>query len=455
MHSKSEFLGKQPVGKLLTRLSLPAITAMLVMSLYNIADTIFVGQAVGAAAIGGLGIVFPLQTLFMALGTFFGVGGASLYSRALGARDGKTAEKTLGNTICGAILTGVVLMVVTILAQKPLLHLFGARDAVLSRFAGEYFSIIVLGIPFISMLVAGNSIIRAAGHAKTAMVTMLISALLNIILDPILIIGFKMGVRGAALATVISQAVTAIWILWYFRSRHSAIRLTVGSMKPDFSIIRDSAAVGLSSFVQQTAMSVELAIFNNLFLMHGGVAAVSMFSTVFRPISIAIMPLLGLAQALQPIAGYNYGAGRIERVRQTFSLSWKIASLLATVAAVLFLVFPESIIRIFIKKSDLTKNPGLITMGAEMIRYIQILFPLAGYQIMSGALFQALGSSVSAFVTSIARQLLFLIPVGVILSRFWGLHGILASFPVAEVLGFLLALFLMKKEHKQLRMQEA
>jgi len=455
MNNKSELLGIQPVAKLLTRLSLPAMTAMLVLSFYNIADTIFVGQTVGAAAIGGLGIVFPLQMLFMAVGFFFGIGGASLYSRALGAGEQATAGTTLGNTLFGAATAGIALMILALLTREPVLHLFGAREAELSRYAKEYYSIIILGIPLISLLVAGNNNIRAAGHAKTAMFTMLISPLLNITLDPILIIGFKMGVKGAALATVISQGISVLCLFFYFRSRHAETRLYLKQMRPHGRVLKEIAAVGISSFARQAAQSAMLAVFNNLFLNYGGSAAVSIFGTTFRPLSLAIMPLFGLAQALQPIAGYNYGAGKLQRVRHAFGLSCKISTGIATVSMLLFVIFPEPIIRIFIKREDLIKNPQLIPLGVEMIRYLKILFPLAGYQIMAAALFQALGRSGPAFLTSISRQLLFLIPMGLVLPHFQGLQGVLAAFPAAEALGFILTLFLIGKERRLLRPQSA
>ena len=455
MKNKSNLLGTQPIGKLLTRLSLPAITAMLVMSLYNIADTIFVGQVVGAKAIAGLGIVFPLQMLFMAVGFFFGMGGASLYSRALGGGDRRRCEDTLGNTIFGAAVAGILLMLLAILLKSSILKLFGARTAELSRYAGEYYSVIILGIPFISLLVAGNSIIRSAGHAKTAMTTMLISALLNILMDPVLIIGFRMGVKGAALATVAAQGITVLWIFYYFRSKKAETKLHLKNMVPRKTIMKEISTVGVSSLARQSAQSAMMAVFNNLFLVHGGATAVAVFGTTFRPLSLAIMPIMGLGQALQPIAGYNYGAGQLDRVRHSFRLSWKASTLIAISGAFLFLCFPEPVIRIFIKKKDLIDNPQLLTLGVDMIRYLQILFPLAGYQIMAASLFQALGRAIPAFITSISRQLLLLIPIGLILPQFWGLKGLLAAFPAAEGLGFLLTLFLMSREHKLLRTQEA
>ena len=450
MRPKSEQLGTLPVGSLLTSLSLPAMGAMIIMSLYNIVDTVFVGHGVGAAAIGGLGIVFPMQMLFIAIGFFFGFGGASLYSRALGAGRTDEARRALGNTIAGAAITGFALFLIMLIFRDPILTLFGARESMLARYAREYYDIIIFGIPFLSVTVAGNNIIRAAGHARTAMLTMLISALMNTVLDPVFIFGFKLGVGGAAWATIIAQALTMVWILGYFRSRHAETRLTWSCLHFRLPVLREIMAVGAASLARQAAQSVYLAVFNNLFLHHGGAVAVTAFGTIFRPLSLAIMPLFGIAQALQPIAGYNYGAGKIPRVKESFRLAWRAGTVYAIAAATLFLLFPEPFLRMFIKEADLLQDPKLLIYGKDGIRALMVLFPLAGYQIMAGGLFQAVGRAVPALITSISRQLIFLLPLGLILPRLWGFTGVLLAFPAAELLGLVLSLFLVRSEMRLL-----
>ena len=318
-------LANEKVGILLCKLSLPSILAMMVNALYNVVDTIFVGKGVGTLGIGGIAIVFPIQMTIMAIGQAIGIGGASLISRRMGAGDPDGAALTFGNMLILAKILGVTALVLGLFAMDPLLSLFGATGAILP-YAREYFQIIILAIPLMTLSMVGNDAIRAEGNAKFVMVAMVVGSGLNILLDPLFIFVLDMGIRGAAIATVISIAATCILIVGYFISRQSEIPMGIRFIRLKGNIVREILSVGSSSFVMAIAFSFTVALVNNTLRVLGGSVEIAAFGVIHRMLSFIFMPIMGLSQGMQPLVGFNYGARQFHRVRQGVKLT-SIASL--------------------------------------------------------------------------------------------------------------------------------
>jgi putative MATE family efflux protein len=430
---RSEMLAKEKVGKLLCKLSLPSIVAMMVHALYNVVDTIFVGKGVGTLGIGGIAIVFPVQMIIVAVGQTIGMGGASRISRRMGARDPEGAALTFGNMLILAEILGVTVLALGLIAMEPLLGLFGATEEILP-YAGEYFQIILLGVPLLTFAFASNDAIRAEGNAKVAMVAMMIGSGLNILLDPLFIFTLGMGIRGAAIATVISIGITSFFLLGYFISGRSEIPIGFRYLRLKANIVREILTVGSSSFVMATAMSFTMALVNNTLRALGGPVEIAAFGVIHRMFSFIFMPIMGLTQGMQPLVGFNYGARQFHRVRRGVRLTGIASVVISSTGFLAVLLFPETIMRAF------TNDQALVQVGKEALRYCIFGLPLAGFQIMSGGLFQALGKPIPALILSLSRQVLILIPLMAILPRFIGLKGVWLSFPTADTFSFALAL---------------
>ena len=432
---RSEMLAKEKVGKLLYKLSLPAIVAMMAHALYNVVDTIFVGKGVGTLGIGGIAIIFPIQMAIMAVGQTIGMGGASRISRRMGARDPDGAALTFGNVLILAEIVGVTLLVLGLLAMDPLLGLFGATEAILP-YSREYFQIIILAVPVQTFAMASNDAIRAEGNAKVAMLAMMIGSGLNILLDPLFIFVMDMGIRGAAIATVISISITSLFLLGYLTSGRSEIPMGFRYLRLKGNIVREILTVGSPSFVMAIAFSFTIALVNNTLRAFGGSVEIAAFGVIHRMFSFIFMPIMGLTQGMQPLVGFNYGARQFHRVRRGVRLTGMASVVISSTGFLAVLLFPESIMRAF------TNDAALVQVGKEALKYCMLGLPLAGFQIIGGGLFQALGKPIPALILSLSRQALILIPLMTILPRFIGLKGVWISFPTADSLSFVLALFL-------------
>ncbi len=440
-HSRA--LGEERIGPLLFRLSVPATVGMLAMALYNVVDTIFVGRGLGAMAIAGISIVMPIQMLIFSLSQSLGIGAASIISRKLGSRDLPAAEKALGNVVLLSIAISGLIVIVGYLFTREFLALFGSRGAMVP-FAYDYFIYILIGSPFLMLDMVLNNVNRAEGNLKFAMITMIFAAVLNIIFDPIFIFGFHLGVKGAAIASDLSQVLTLFFLLAYFYRGHSVVRFRWKAFTPDFKVIKEILAIGASSFVRHGAASVLIAFMNHLLFIFGSELAVAVFGIITRIMRMTFMPLAGLVQAFLPIVGYNYGARNFKRVRKTLRLSVISSTIIVTGIFLFLMIFARPIFTLF------SKNEQLVREGSRALRIIIVVTPIVGFQMIGAAYFQALGKALSAFILALSRQILFLFPFLVILPRFFGLDGIWFSFPLADFFSFLVTLIMVLPEWRRI-----
>lgn len=444
MDEKSEFLGKENIRKLLFKLSTPVIVGMLAQALYNIIDTLFIGKAYGAEsveAIGGLSIAFPVQMIIMAFGIVLGTGGASIISRALGAKELKKAEKVLGNVFTLNFILSVLIAVFCLHYLDPILRVFGATPGVLP-YAKEYLQIIIAGGIVFVYGVSVQNIIRAQGNTRLAMNAMLLGVGLNTLLAPIFIFGFGMGVQGAATATVLAQGVASVWLLLYCIKGKGAVKFRSETLKPDMKIIKEIGTVGAGSFVMESASSVMMIFVYNALAIYGGDASIAVFGTVMRINSFIFLPLLGMAFGLQPIVGFNYGAKRYGRIVEAVKLSLEMTTTFGILGLVIIYLLKSQLLGLF------STDPEYLAVGKDAIMIMLVGTPLIGMNVVTSILFQALGKAKPAFLLSISRQLLFLIPAVVLLPRLYQLDGVWAAFPVADSLAFLLSSFLLFRVYR-------
>ncbi|MBB6478961.1 MATE family efflux transporter [Spirochaeta isovalerica] len=420
-------LGQAPVSSLLVKLSIPATVAMAVNGLYNLVDTIFIGRGVGTDAIGGLALAFPAQMIVMAFGMSIGQGSASIVSRALGAGEDSRARRAAGNAFALALFLGLATFISGTLLLEPLLNLLGAREP-LRDHATEYLKVILVGSPFIAMAMVSNNLLRAEGKARVSMTVMLIGAVTNIILDPLFIFVFKMGVAGAAWATVSGQFLAFVYASRFFLLRRSLIQVLPKHWIPKGSVLREIVVLGIPSFIRQSGQSIVSIMVNNLLGLYGGAIFISAYGVVNRLIMFLFMPLFGLIQGFQPIAGFNYGAGLFKRVLKTVKITLLYASIYTTAGFFILMLFPRSIAAVF------SSDPDLLDTVAVVIRYVVAIFPLVGMQIVGGTYFMVVGKAVPSLVLNLARQFLLLIPLLLILPPVLGLQGLLLTFPLADAL---------------------
>jgi len=439
MHERETQLSESLIGKLLWKLSAPAMVGMLVVALYNLVDTIFVGRSVGVLGIAAIAIVFPINMLIMAIEQTIGIGGASFISRKLGERKMAETEMAFGNIFSLTIVSSLILSLVGLIFLKPILTAFGATDSILPL-AVDYGWIIILGIPFFSFGMVGNTIVRSEGNAKIAMITMLVGAVLNTIMDPIFIFGLGMGIKGAALATVLSQLVTALFILYYFIFGDSLLKFYWRNLKLKFYIVKEIIAVGFSSFVRMGAGSIGAVVLNHVLAFYGGDLAIGVFGIINRLLAFIFLPLIGIVQGMQPIIGYNFGARAIERVKETVNISIKLTTYSAILAFVILELFAEPILRIF------TTDSEAIRIGVPAMRIVALAFATIGFQVVTAGLYQAMGRAKESIFLSSLRQIILLIPLVIILPYFWGLLGVWISFPIADSVSGVITWIMYKSE---------
>jgi putative MATE family efflux protein len=443
MEERTRLLGEEKIGRLLLKLSLPAGVAMVVMALYNIVDAIFVGRGVGTLGIAGIAVVLPIQLIITAAAQTIGVGGSSIISRDLGAGNTERANQTLGNMVTLIVILSTILVGLGYLFRTSILQLFGANQEIMV-YASDYYSIILAGTFFLNFCMTANNVIRAEGNAKVAMVSMLVSAVVNIILDPIFIFGFNMGIKGAAWATVIAQLVNLIFIVYYFAGNWTGFKLHKKHLRLEKPIVKETFSVGGASFARQAAGSLMATVMNHSLLIHGGETAVAVYGLLNRLLAFIFLPMVGLTQGFMPIVGYNFGANNVQRVRQVLRLSNISATLMATGGFILIQLFAREMIWIF---SD---DPILLEQGEHALRLVMLGLPLIGMQIIGSGYFQALGKSLPSFFLSLSRPFLFLIPFVVLLPTLWGLNGIWIAFPIADTISAIVTFFMMAPEVKAL-----
>lgn len=441
MNKNSKALGEENIGKLLKRLSIPAMMGMIVNALYNFVDTVFLGQFVGVDAIGALAISFPIQMIIMGLGTMIGIGAASAASRALGAKQIEKADHIVGNAFLSIFIIGILLITLGREFLNPILTLFGATDTLLPL-AYDYMNIILMGSIFLTISMVSNNVIRAEGNAKVAMISMMIGTGFNIILDPIFIELLGFGIEGAAIATVLGQVLAFLYVTNYFYRGKSNFKIMPHHLKPNFEYLKEIFTVGFPTFMRQIAGSILAIVVNNSLGFYGGDLAISVYGVINRVLMFILMPMFGIVQGFQPIASFNYGAKNFKRVIEVLKVSIKFLIIYSTIGVIIIQLFPGIIIKMF------NNDTELVNLGKVAIRIVTIMIPFVGVQILSASLFQAIGKAGPALIVSMSRQTLFLIPLVLLLPNFnnLGVIGIYAAFPIADVLAIILSLYLLRRE---------
>ncbi len=448
MRTKKEIdLESKKISSLVWEYSLPAIVGTLVNTLYNIVDRIFIGQGVGAMAISGLAITFPVTILVSSLGMLVGVGASSRISINLGEKRKDIAEKILGNSLLLIIVFNALVMTLFYIYLDDILLAFGATENTLP-YAKEYLQIVLIGNVFVSLCYSFNNMIRASGYPKKAMLTMLIGAVLNIILDPIFIFVFKMGIAGVAWATVISMFIGMLFVMYHFIQKDSLIRLKTKYIRFDWSIIMAIVSIGMSPFLMQVAASGVAVLMNTSLIKHGGDLAVGAFGILNSMALMIVMLIVGLNQGTQPIIGYNYGSKKFGRVQDTFIYTLKVASIISVSGFIIGMFFP----RLF--ASAFTSDTELLDIATNGIRLGMLAFPVVGFQIVAGSFFQSIGQAKKSIIQSLSRQILFLVPALLILPELFGLTGVWISMSISDFLSAMLSLYLLIGQIKIIREME-
>ena len=418
-------LGTKPVGKLLTQYALPAIVAMTASSLYNIIDRAFIGQVVGPEAIAGLGITFPFMNLSAAFGAAVGVGASTCISVKLGQRDYKRAQLLLGNTVTLNLIIGFLFMVVCLVFLEPILRFFGASDVTLP-YAKEFMTVILLGNMVTHMYFGMNAVLRAAGKPKHAMYATLFTVACNIVLIVAFVWWFRWGIRGAALATIMSQSLALCWQMWLFSDKNEILHLRRGIYRLRGYLVRNIVAIGISPFLMQTTSCVIVIFMNNQFVRYGGDMAVGAYSIANSMVMVFFMFVMGMIQGMQPIVGYNYGAEKFDRMFRCLWLTIACSTAILLVGWGLSMAFPRQIARIF------TTDETLLELSARGIVIDMMVFFVVGSQAVITNFFQCLGKVKISIFLSLSRQLILLLPMAYVFPMFWDLDGVWYAMPASD-----------------------
>ncbi|MDW7661464.1 MAG: MATE family efflux transporter [Bacillota bacterium] len=433
--SNNELLMNEKIWKLLLKFSIPAIVGMMVNALYNVVDRIYIGW-LGPLPMTGIGLSLPMMILMMAFGMLIGIGAASRISIRLGEGRHEDAEKILGNAFTMLILIMGSVMIIGLLFKEPLLYLFGASPATY-EYANQYITVILMGALFQGIGFGLNNVIRAEGNPKIAMYTMLLGAMTNIILDPIFIFAFGLGIRGAAIATILSQLVTSIWVMRYFLSGKSRLKLKKENLKPDVAIVGSIVAIGMSPFFMQVAASLVTIISNNALKANGGDIAIGAMTVINSLAMFFLMPIFGINQGAQPIIGFNYGAKQYHRVKEALKYAIAGGTVISTFGFIMTQFFTVTMIKMF------NDDPELLSVATVGMRTFLVMLPIIGFQIISSNYFQAVGKAPKSMFLGLLRQVIVLIPMLLILPQFFGLMGVWYAGPTADLIASLVtALFL-------------
>ncbi len=444
---RTDLLGTQSLGRLLFRLSGPAITGMLVQSMYNLVDTIFVGKGVGTLALAALAVCFPIQMLLLGVGKTVGIGAASIISRRLGAGRDDEAGRIAGGSFVLAALLGLSISISGLVLLDDVLRLFGAGENILP-YGRDYLGTILLGGTFFAVTVCSNDIARSEGNARVAMISMFVGAGVNIVLDPIFIFALDMGIKGAALATVIGQVSAFVWITsYFFFGGKSYLKFDCRHLIPDFRQSWQILKIGSPAFSRIVGGSLMALTVNNAIMHYGLPMHLAVLGVANRMMTFALMPVFGLVQGLQPIVGYNYGARSYHRVKKALKYAVISASALTGSYFLLFELAPGFMLRLF--SNDLE----LISEGSRILRVIVLMMPLVGFQAIGAGTFQALGKAMIALVLSTSRQILFLIPLALLLPLVISpsLRGVWIAFPAADLLAACVTSFFFIREIRNMK----
>lgn len=429
IQSREEILGTEKISKLILRLSIPTVIAQLINVLYNIIDRIYIGhmENVGKFALTGIGVTFPIILMISAFSAFVGVGGAPLAAIQLGKNNKEKAERILSNGCMVLIIFSVFLTVSFLIFKQPLLYMFGSSTDTYP-YANDFLTIYLVGTIFVQLTLGLNTFISSQGEAKIAMFSVLIGAAINIILDPILIFGFQLGVKGAALANIISQAVSALWVIRFLTSNRSSIRIRLKYLKPDFRIIVGIFALGISPFIMQVTDSAISVVLNRGLQLYGGdlyVASMTIMQSIMQLITI---PISGFNQGAQPIISYNYGAAKFDRVKKTFKITISTSFIFLTISSLFIIIFPNLFVRLF------TSDEQLVALVTHMIRIFLAGMWIFGIQMGCQSTFLGLGQAKISLFIAMLRKVILMIPLALLLPKFYGVISIYFAEPISDTI---------------------
>lgn len=442
-------LGQKPVGKLLAQYALPAIIAMTAASLYNIIDRVFIGQVIGKMAISGLAITFPFMNLAAAFGAAVGIGASTTISVKLGQKDYKSAENILGNTVTLNLIIGLAFGGICLIFLDPILRFFGASDVTLP-YARDYMQVILAGNVFSHMYFGMNAILRAASKPRIAMFATIFTVIMNILFDIVFILWLHWGIKGAAFATIISQVIALCWQMKLFANKNELLHLKEGIYKLKSNLVKNIISIGISPFLMNACACIIVIFINNQLVKFGGDLAVGAYGVANSIAMIFIMFVIGLNQGMQPIAGFNYGAQKYDRMMQVVKLSIITATCIMFIGWSLAMFAPYYCVRLF------TKDPELILRSIKAISIIMMMYPFIGCQMVITNFFQCIGKVKVSIFLSLSRQLLFLLPLLVILPNFYNVNGVWAAIPTSDFIAVVVSITIMtiylrrlKKEQKE------
>lgn len=414
------------------------------MSLYMIVDTIFVGRWVGPLAIGAITVVMPITFLISSTSMAIGIGGSSIISRALGAGNAVRASRTFGNQVAMTVTMALLTLILGFVFDVEILRLFGAAGEVMPL-ALVYYHIILIGVPFFGWAMMGNNVIRSQGFPNEAMMVMLLPAILNIILDPILMLGFGLGLKGAAWATTVSYMISAAYVASFFMGKKVEVRMTAADLRLDRSIVKEINALGAVTLARQGAISLLYIVVNHALVKHGGIIYLSVFGIVNRLMMLALFPVIGLTQGILPIVGYNFGAHNYERVIATIRNAVLGGTGLSALIWAVVLLFRTEAVSIF------GNDPELIDLTPPAVLLVFLATPIISLQMIGAAYFQAVGRALPALLLTLSRQTLFLIPLVLVFSGIWKIDGVWYAFPVADVFSAIITTWFLQREIANLR----
>lgn len=437
-------LGVKPIGNLLRQYAIPAIVAMTASSLYNMVDSIFIGHGVGPLAISGLALTFPFMNLSAAFGAMVGVGASTLISVRLGQKDYKTAQYIFGNAVSLNIILGILFSVIALVFLEPILYFFGASDATLP-YAKEYMYIILIGNIITHAYLGLNAILRSVGHPRKAMNATIATVISNAILDPIFIFGFDMGIQGAAIATILAQFLSLLWQLSVFNKPKELVHFQKGIYHLSKKIVKETLGIGLSPFLMNSCACIVVILINRGLGTYGGDLAIGAYGIANRIAFLFIMVVMGLNQGMQPIAGYNYGAQNYDRVLKVLRYTLIGGTAVTTCGFLIGEFFPELCVRMF------TSDLDLISRSVDGMRLMLMVFPFVGAQMVTTNFFQSIGQAHKSIFLSLTRQLLFLIPLLIILPPLWGVKGVWLAMPISDAISCVVAGTLLTVQYKKFK----
>ena len=443
----SSLLGTESIPKLLVKQAVPASIGILVMSLNILVDTIFVGQWIGSTAIAAINVVLPVSFFIAALGMSIGVGGSSIISRALGSNDKSKALTVFGNQISLTLLFTIAFVVGGLYYVNDLIPAFGGKGDIFEP-AKIYYKVVLYGVPVLALSMMGNTVIRAEGKPKFAMYAMLIPSIGNLILDYILINVLDFGMAGAAWATTASYVLCFLFILWYFLSKNSELKLNHSHFKFKKDIVAEIGSLGFVTLARQAVVSITYLFLNNILFNLGGETTVTAYAISARMLMFALFPVFGVTQGFLPIAGYNYGANQYSRVKESVYTALKYSVTLATLVFIILMVFPEAISRLF------TNDKAVLAEAPSAMRWIFALTPIAAIQILGAAYFQAIGKAIPALLLTLTRQGFIFIPLILILPIFYGELGVWMTFPISDLLATIITAYFLNKELKKINKKD-